>query len=131
VSQKFLNAIIPICATTNSITSIPASQFASAWAESIAASVNLRIKPSSTFSPPNGTNGVVASVEAIIDPASIQKGSSVIYNKLASASFLDTTVFPTAFYEGFLSLTVTVTGLDTTPTPSGPIPINFPTIPVK
>lgn len=131
MGEIFMGLIAPICITPNLITNIPASLFATAWANSISASVNLFIQPAATFLPTNGTNGVVSEVTAIIDAASILQGTSAIYNKLASASFMDTTVFPTAFYEAFMSLTVTIIGLDTTPTPSGPIPISFPATPVN
>ena len=124
VSPIFLNAITPICSTTSIITAIPAAMFANAWAESIMASVNIMVPNGATFSPTQGTNGVVSQVFALIDIPSIQNGYSIIFNKLKDATPSNTSeVFPSAFFEGFSALTISIAGVDTTPTPTGPLPI--------
>jgi len=130
MAEIFSNAIAPICVTPTIITAVPAAQFAAAWVQSVTASMNITITSGSTFFPTYGSNGIVGGVAAVIDAPSIQNGSNIIFNKLSNASFEDTTVFPAAFYEAFLALTVSITGIDTTPTPAGPLPIEIASIPV-
>ena len=133
-SPIFLSAITPICVTPSIITAIPAAMFANAWAESIMASVNIIVPIGaetkiSSFLPTLGTNkvvtnGVVGQVVALIDLPSIQRGYSIIFNKLKDSSpSVTSEVFPSAFFEGFSALTISIAGVDTTPTPTGPLPI--------
>ena len=111
------------------------AMFAAAWEAAILTTVfpaTLSASSGTVVPPPSPatTFSVVNSV--ILDPASVAAGKAKIL-ELASAPLTgDATEsqFPVKFREATLKLTITVTGLDSTPTPAGPLPLTAPLVPL-
>jgi hypothetical protein len=97
------------------------SDFADAWGDAVTASVAVVI-PLTYIGTDTPTTKWSVVTTTLIDPASITAGKAVI-NTLASEPPAATSKFPEKFRDAFLSLTVTTTGLDSTPTPAGPLPL--------
>lgn len=125
----FENMLMVLPPTTSSAAG--ATAFAAAWEAAIIASI-VAI-PSGAFIPPSAPPTLFSSVIlSVIDPISIVKGKTEIL-KLASsqpASNAQASEFPVQFHKATLSLTITVTGLDSTPPPSGPLPLTAAAIPL-
>jgi len=136
--EPFLTAFWPICITAQPFITIPASLIAEAWKNSVAASLFIISEKSFLLNqieyfPTYGTNGILGSTapcSIIIDPASILNGASICFSIIAAATPLDKDILPRAFFYAFSALTVTITGVDTTPTPAGPLPLIITSCPV-
>ena len=63
-------------------------------------------------------------------PKIIVKGISPEHGRILKLVGATTVVFPEAMFTAFTKLRYTITGLDTKPPPSGPIPFTFPPTPV-
>lgn len=111
-----LDLLVPVADVTVGITS-----FSVAWETAVIASVAV-VKALSfigTLTPATQWSSVTSTV---IDPASILLGKAKII-ELASEDPDAPSKFPDKFRDAFLLLTVTTTGLDSTPTPTGPLPL--------
>jgi hypothetical protein len=107
----------------------PAIKIASAWQTATAASLMVLSAGSNIVPPPPGTNGIAASVVAVIDPATLATAYSTLIadlSKLKATPVAANSEFPKAMFKAFNSITFTITGLDTKPPPVGPIPIVLP-----
>jgi hypothetical protein len=117
------------------IENLPASQdtasglkaFADAWQAATMAST-LQVGPGAfigTSSPPTLFSVVMSS---ILVPASVMAASQALLAQLSSASPLPDAKLspvPSAFFSAFSSLQAQVVGLDSTPTPAGPLPLTI------
>lgn len=109
--------------------------FATAWETSILTTVfpvTLNVT-TGAFIPPQ-TSATTFSVinSVILDPTSIITGKAKILeliNAPPASTGLDSK-FAEKFREAFLSLTITVIGMDNTPPPSGPLPLTATLIPL-
>lgn len=107
---------------------VPRAKVATAWSTATQAST-LIISPGSTMNPPPpGTNGIVKTAVAVLDPDSLTKATNQLTSELQAAQNAptpDESVFSTAVRNAFLNLTYTITGDDTSGG-SGPFPFAFP-----
>jgi hypothetical protein len=114
--------------------SIPIMMLANAWA-SAALSSQLIITPGTQMNPPAPpTTGIISTAVAVIDPPSVALAQQKIVQGLLSAppaSKPSDSKFPEVFREAFTMLTFTLTGLDSTPPPAGPLPFVMPMVSVK
>lgn len=129
----FQSQLVLLTPTTNQAAGI--AGFANAWASAIALTVfpaTLNVSPGS-FIPPASPPSIFSAVTSvIIDPASIIAATAKI-NELATAPPVSDPLmsqFPEKFRDATLLLTITVVGLDSTPTPAGPLPLTAPLIPL-
>ena len=103
------------------------TNFANAWENAVLASTMV-VPPGTYFesSSPKTTWSTVQST--VIDPASVQIGKLVIISLSAApvATTAQNSLFPEKFRNAFLSLTVTITGLDSQTPPNGPMPLVLP-----
>lgn len=107
----------------------PAISIATAWQSSILASGMIIQTGASMNPPPPGTNAIVGSAVAILDPPTLAAAYSTLISDLVNAkpsSKNSEAEFPKAMYKAFSSLTYTITGVDTKPPPTGPIPFTLP-----
>lgn len=108
---------------------IPATKIAQAWQQATLASTLVITSGASFAPPPPGTNGIAATAIAIIDPATLALAVTGLIADLVSAQPTPSAaaaVLPKALYKAFTSITFTITGMDTKPPPTGPIPIVLP-----
>ena len=130
----FLESTLRSLAVVPSVEPItPNTKIAQAWSQGCAAA-QLIITPGAKMNPPPpGTNGIVATAAAVIDPASLTAATTSLIQELIAAPPAGTpatVVFPEAMFKAFTKLKYVITGLDTKPPPSGPIPFTFPQAPV-
>ena len=108
---------------------IPAIKIATGWQNAVIASTVV-IQPQAIMNPPfPATSGIAATAVSIIDPASVALGYAHLVAQLSGVlpvNIKKAAVFPKAIREAFLMLTVTISGVDTKPPPTGPIPFNYP-----
>ena len=107
----------------------PAIKIATAWQTATAASMMILSAGSNIVPPPPGTNGIAATVVAVIDPATLATAYSTLIadlSKLKATPVAANSEFPKAMYKAFTSITFSITGIDTKPPPVGPIPIVLP-----
>ena len=107
----------------------PAIKIAQAWQAATMASTLMISAGAAIAPPPPGTNGIAATAVAIIDPATLAAAMSGLIADLSAAQptpSAATSVLPKALYKAFTSITYTITGMDTKPPPTGPIPIMLP-----
>jgi hypothetical protein len=107
----------------------PAIKIATAWQTSILASTMILSAGSSIVPPPPGTNGIAATVVAVIDPATVTLAYTTLIAdllKLKATPVAADSEFPKAMYKAFTTITYSITGIDTKPPPAGPIPIVLP-----
>jgi len=111
----------------------PAIKIATAW-QTATQTGTMMITVGAVINPvPPPTNGIVGTATAILDPASLSLAYSDLVSELSSATSVAVradAVFPKAMYAAFKKLTFTITGIDTTPPPVGPWPINLPMTPI-
>ena len=134
-SNIFLAAFWPICITPAPFIVIPAGLIADAWKNSIMASTffiseQSLLTSSVSYFPTYGTNGVLGSAAIVIDPASIITGANILFTMISTATPYTLDIMPRALFYAFSALTVTITGVDTTPTPAGPLPLSVTSCPV-
>lgn len=129
----FENVLRIICKIPSPETVTPAIKLATAWKEATLIST-FSIQPQAKMNPPApATTGIAASAGAVIDPSSVALGFTYLVSQLSSilpARTRQESAFPRAFRQAFLMLTVTISGVDTTTPPAGPIPFVYPMTPV-
>ena len=119
--------IISITPSLDPIT--PAIKVATAWQTSILASTMIISAGATMSPPPPPTNGIISIATAVIDPATVAAAFSGIIADLSSAKPSPTRLqaeLPKAIYKAFTKITYTVTGIDTSPPPTGPFPFALP-----
>ena len=125
----------PLEAAIRSIALIPAVEpvtpntiIANGWSTATLAA-QLIINPGAKMNPPPpGTNGIVGTATAAIDPSSVTAATSQLIKDLIASPPAATPlepVFPEAVYAAFTKIRFIITGIDTTPTPAGPIPFTI------
>lgn len=125
----FATALVALAPTTSAAAGI--AGFAGAWETALLASTALVAPGSYIGSPsPSTTFSVVATT--VIDPASIAAGKAKLLELASAAPVADPndSEFPVKFREATLLLTITVSGLDASPTPSGPLPLVAANVPL-
>lgn len=88
---------------------------------------------SNPAAPPSSILGATPPPTCTVVPASIQTGANVILT-LASAPLTNdpnNSQFPIKLRQAFAGLLYSVVGVDSTPAPSGPLPINLPSVTVE
>jgi len=103
----------------------PAIQTATAWGQATTASQLIILPGAALNPPPPGTNGIAAVALAVIDPSSVATGVAGIIKDLVAAPPSDDptdVVFPVAIRKAFAGLRYIISGIDTKPPPTGPIP---------
>lgn len=128
IQVSFQSALAQIAMVPSPVNLAPAIQIGSGWAQSTTAS-QLIITPGASMNPPpTGTNGIAAVAVAVIDPLSVTKATADLIKELAAAppatDPLDA-ILPVAVRKAFLGLRFLISGIDTTPTPAGPIPFSI------
>lgn len=130
----FEETLKAVCKIPSPIAAAPAIKLASAWKDAALAST-FTIAPGGNMNPPpSGTNGIVGEGVAVIDPPSVALAYTYLVEQLSGAlpvSDRSNSVLPKAFRQAFLMLTYTISGIDTKPPPSGPIPFSLPLTPVQ
>lgn len=107
-----------------------------AFSQAITAStmvVNAGDSISNPAVPPTSILGPAPPPACTVVPASIQVGANIIL-ALASAPPTNdprTSQFPVKLRQAFAGLLYSVVGVDSTPAPSGPLPINLPSVTVE
>ena len=118
-----------LCKIPSPLAIIPATSLATSWQTATLAS-SFAIQPQAKMNKPlPATNGIAATAVAVIDPPSVALAYAYLLPQLIAVpatSDPKEAVFPKAVRQAFLMLTYTITGVDTTPTPAGPIPFLFP-----
>lgn len=129
----FASQLISLTPTGDALSGI--TGFADAWKAAIDTTVfpaTLNVAPGAFVPPttPATTFSTVTSV--LLDPASVAAAKAKIIELATAAPVADVndSEFPVKFREAFLLLTITVAGLDSTPTPAGPLPLTVPNIPL-
>jgi len=109
--------------------------FADAWEAAILttvfpATLNVSAGAFAGSPSPATTFSVVNSV--VLDPPSILAAKNKIIELATAAPVADVndSEFPVKFREAFLLLTITVSGLDSTPAPAGPLPLTVSNVPL-
>ena len=114
---------------------IPATLISQAWLAAATASIMI-VSPGTAVgaaAPPTMFSVVIAT---IVDPPSLVLAQTALMADLISVmstpvdDYKDSDFGP-AFRRAFLSLTYTVTGLDSTPTPAGPLPLIAAALPMQ
>jgi hypothetical protein len=123
-----------LCKIPSVLPLTPAIQMATAWKTATLISTFM-IQPQAKMNPPApATTGIAATAGAVIDPASVELAYVYLVAQLGSVvpvSNQKGAVFPRAFRQAFLMVTYTISGIDTTPPPAGPIPFMYPMTPVQ
>jgi hypothetical protein len=121
--------------TFSPVAAVGALKMSSAWASATQASTFI-VAPGAVISPPpppsTGASSVITL--SIVEPPSIVKSQQALFKGLLSAGQAATALdseIPKLLYEAFLGLTFAVSGLDTTPTPAGPLPITLVGVPAE
>lgn len=124
-TSAFASALSALPPTTDPASGILG--FASAW-ESAILSTMVSVAPGSIIPPPSPPTTFSVVTSSLIDPSSILAGKAKIL-ELVDVSVVGESQFPIKFREATLLLTFTVAGLDSTPSPSGPLPLTASNIP--
>lgn len=98
---------------------------AGVWESSINGTV-VTIAPGDSLGAPTPATIWSVVTTSVLDPASITAAKAALQAALISAAAVDDKAnsdLPQAFRDAFLLLTATVTGLDSTPIPVGPLPL--------
>lgn len=109
------------------------TKYATVWADAMMAS-QIVVAPGSyvgTTSPATLWSVVASS---LLDPPSIQSAKEFLIQELANLPVADQakdSKFGPTFRKAFLMCTASVQGLDSTPTPAGPLPLSFPLDPLS
>lgn len=109
--------------------------FATAWSDcmsAIAYPATLTLA-TGTFKPPTSNTTLFSAVTSVtIVPASITAGKNKIIELATAALVSDPNLseFPVKFRDATLLLKITVVGSDSTPTPSGPLPLTVANVPL-
>lgn len=105
--------------------------FADAWEAAMLATIP-SVSSGSAVPPPSPPTIFSVVISTVLDPAGIAAGKAKIIELAASPPVGDAlnSQFPVKFREATLLLTITVTGLDSTPTPAGPLPLVAANVPL-
>lgn len=129
----FATQLVALTPTGNALAGI--TGFADAWKaaiDTVLFPATLNVAPGAFVPPatPATTFSTVTSV--LLDPASVTAARAKIIELATAPPVADVndSEFPVKFREAFLLLTITVSGLDSTPTPAGPLPLTVPNIPL-
>ena len=129
----FASQLVSLAPTPDAATGI--AGFATAWETTILTNIfpaTLSVAPGAIIPPasPATTFSLITSV--ILDPASIILAKNKILELISSPPVSDpnSSLFPEKFREAFLALTITIIGMDSTPTPTGPLPLVAANIPL-
>jgi len=120
----FKNSLLTISSSVDVL--IAANNFASVWETAILASLFLNVMPGDNFGVPTPATIWSSITSSLIDIPSISVAKALLIAGLTGSSPVSDpldSVFPEAFRSAFLSLTGTVTGLNSLPPPSGPQPL--------
>jgi len=105
----------------------PNTKIGNAWSQGTLAA-QMIITPGALMNPPPpGTNGVVGTAAAVVDPSSVPPATSALIQDLIAAPPAGTpatVVFPEAFFKAFGKIRFIITGVDTKPPPAGPVPFS-------
>ena len=109
--------------------------FAAAWETAIRTTTypaTLSVSAGAFIPPESNATKFSVINSVIIDEDSIIKGKAKIIELAESAASInpEDSDFPIKFREAFLELTITVEGLDSTPSPAGPLPLTASKIPL-
>lgn len=107
----------------------PAMKIASAWQSATLASTLIISSGATVAPPPPGTNGNAATAIAVIDPPTLATAYAGLIADLSKAKPSKTKAeseLAKAIYKAFTKITYTITGVDTKPPPTGPIPFTLP-----
>lgn len=126
IFQSQLLALTPVTTPIEGI-----KKFADAWEAAMLATVVV-VAPGSFIPPTSPPTLFSVVLTTLIDPPSIQLGKLKILELVASppASSAPDSKFADKFFEATSLLTITVTGLDSTPPPAGPLPLTAPLVPL-
>lgn len=106
-----------------------ATNFSNAWSTAMASSIALTAPGTIVGSPPLPTNTFSSVTTTTIDPTSIALGAAKLIElkdaEIDSPDPKDAPIVP-FMKEAFELLTITTQGLDSTPTPAGPLPLTDP-----
>jgi len=109
-----------------------AQAIATAWKTATLASV-IVVAPGAFIGSPAPPTTFSVVISSVIDPPSVAAGYSTLFTLLTTvqgvSNGLDNIIGP-ALRKAFSLLTVTVTGIDSTPPPNGPLPLVAPLTPV-
>lgn len=112
------------------------SGFADAWLAAAQIST-IVVAPGTIVGPPPGTPPAIFSVvnpppETQIDPSSVTAAKAKILELVTAppAGSAQDSQFPEKFRDATLLLTISVSGLDSTPTPAGPLPLSVANVPL-
>ncbi len=111
------------------------SSFAAAWETAVLTTLfpaTLSIAAGTVIPPPSPSTTFSSIISVVLDPASVVAGKAKIMELVSAPVAGDATdsQFPVKFREATLKLTITITGLDSTPTPAGPLPLVAASIPL-
>lgn len=125
----FQSQLLSLTPTNNALAGI--TGFANAWETALNAS-SVIVGPGSFQNPATPTTTFSAIISSTIDPTSIATGKAKILELVTAPPVADAndSQFPIKFREATLLLTITVIGLDSTPTPAGPLPLTVANIPL-
>lgn len=110
-----------------------AIKIATAWQSATLTSTMVITAGATINPPPPGTNGIAGTAIAILDPASLSLAYAGLISDLSGSkpsAARAQSKLAKAIYTAFTKLTFTITGVDTKPPPTGPIPILLPLTPV-
>lgn len=120
----------------SSLTPVPTAAagilgFANAWEAALLASTAV-MGPGSALVPPSPPTIFSVVITTVIDPASIALGKAKLLELVTAPPETDAnnSLFPEKFRDATLLLTITVTGLDSTPIPAGPLPLVAASVPL-
>jgi hypothetical protein len=119
----FKSNLILLAPTPNALAGI--TGFANAWSAAVLATVVVVGTNTVYGSPATNANTFSAVTTSLINPASIAAGQAIILTLATDPPVGDTkdSKFPEKFRNATLALKIDVTGLDSTPTPAGPLPL--------
>lgn len=126
---------VPLESAIRSISLIPAvepitpnTKLVQGWTTATT-TAQLIITPGAKMNPPPpGTNGIVGTAVAAIDPSSVTSAAAGLLQELIAAPPAGTpldAVFPEAVFDAFTKLRFIITGIDSSPPPTGPIPFTI------
>lgn len=101
------------------------AKFVAAWADAVTASIML-VPSGSSFGPPSPPTLFSVVIATVLDPDSLVLARTTLQSDLLSQKPVKSSSdsdFGPALRRAFLSLTYTVTGLNSVPPPAGPLPL--------
>lgn len=108
------------------------TEFVEAWASAADVSVML-VSPGVSIGAPSPATTFSVISSTTLDPPSLIAAKQVFVNMLLASSPVKLDInsnFGPSMWSAFTTLTYTVIGLDSTPSPDGPFPLEAPTLPL-